>query len=132
MQILHPMTDAMLFSAAELGSNDAGTVRLANGFADKLVDLRLTFAKPMNVNSCCRTPAHNAAVGGSKNSYHLTEGNASDGTCAIDISIPDDTYRHRLVRMATNLGWSVGIYRTFLHLDRRKDYGGGEIVFYGK
>jgi hypothetical protein len=132
MQISHPMTDAVLFSAAELGSKDDGTVRLAHGFAHKLLDLRLTFAKPMKVNSCCRTPAHNAAVGGAKNSYHLTEGNASKGTCAIDIAILDDEYRHRLVRMATDLGWSVGVYRTFVHLDRRKDYGGNEVVFYGK
>lgn len=132
MDITHPMTGAVLFSARELGSRDDGTVKLADGFADKLRDLRLKFAKPMRVNSCCRTPAHNDAVGGSRQSYHLTEGNRSDGTCAIDVHSYDDAYRHRLVRIATDLGWSVGVYPTFVHLDRRKDFGGGEIVFYGK
>jgi len=131
MEITHPMTDAVLFSAAELGSRDDGTVRLADGFAEKLMDLRLTFARPMKVNSCCRTPAHNDAVGGSRNSYHLTEGNASDGTCAIDVHSYDDQYRHRLIRIASDLGWSIGVYRTFVHLDRRVDYGAREIAFHG-
>lgn len=132
MEITHPVTGAVLFSASELGSKDDGTIRLAEGFADQLRDLRLQFGKPMRVNSCCRTPAHNDAVGGSRGSYHLTEGNASDGTCAIDIHAYDAKYVHRLLRVALSLGWSAGVYSTFVHLDRRADFGSKPIVFYGR
>jgi len=131
MEIRNPVTDAVLFSHDELAARD-GTVKLAEGFADALLMLRLTFGRPMRVNSCCRTPEHNADVGGGKRSFHLTEGNASDGTCAIDIHVPDDSYRSILVHRALSTDWTVGVYPTFVHLDRRKDFGWTPILFHGK
>jgi len=132
MEIRHPVTDATLFANDELASPDDGTVNLATGFADALLELRLSFGRPMRVNSCCRTPEHNAAVGGSAKSFHLTEGNASDGTCAIDIHVSDDSYRAVLIRIALSQGWAAGVYRTFVHLDRRIDVGWTPILFHGK
>jgi hypothetical protein len=119
-----PLTGRVLFTRAELQSDD-GTVRLAPGFAEALVDLRLGFDRPMVATSACRTPSHNARVGGEAQSFHLTEGNplCPEGACAIDIAVPDNLYRDRLVRIAYERGWSIGHYRNFLHLDRRHKYG---------
>ncbi len=132
MEIRHPVTDDVLFSHDELASRDDGTVKLAKGFDNELLNLRLSFGRPMRVNSCCRTPAHNKAVGGGLMSYHLTEGNLSHGTCAIDIHVPDDSYRAVLVRMALSTNWAVGVYPTFVHLDRRSDFGKSPLLFHGK
>lgn len=132
MNIYHPGTEAVLFTAAELASQDDGTIRLVPGFATALTRLRVAMDEPMVVTSCCRTPARNAAIGGSPRSYHLTEGNASNGTCALDVRVPDDIYRLKLAMLAMETGWTVGVYRTFLHLDRRLDFGAEPFLFYGK
>lgn len=129
--IINPMTDKILFTVDEL-SSDHGYMRFAEGFIPALRDLRLTFGRGMTVNSCCRTPEHNARVGGSQNSYHLSTGNISDGTCAIDVAVPDDSYRLILVEKAMRAGWSVGVYRRFVHLDRRSDFGQTPVMFWGK
>lgn len=122
--ISNPANGQVLFTHEELQSDD-GTVRLASGFGNALLDLRMSFGQPMKVNSCCRTLEHNRRVGGSTRSFHLTEGNplCSGGTCAIDIAVPDDSYRYLLMDRAIRSGWSVGVYRTFLHLDLRQRYG---------
>lgn len=132
----HPGTGAVLFTRAELACrSDGTTMRFARGFLGHLLNLRMALDRPMAVrpeNSCCRTPAHNAKIGGAAASYHLTEGNASDGCCAVDVHSPDDAYRHRLVALALAHGWSVGVYRSFVHLDRRVDFGAPAVVFWGK
>lgn len=132
MNIYHPVTEAVLFTAAELASPDDGTIRMAPGFVAALTKLRVAMDEPMVVNSCCRTLAHNKAVGGAAASYHLTTGNASNGTCAIDIRVPDDIYRLKLAMLAMERFWTVGVYRTFLHLDRRIDSNAEPFLFYGK
>lgn len=130
--IEHPMTGAVLFTHEELASDDE-TVRLAPGFQNALLDLRLTFGRPMRVNSCCRTPEHNKRVGGASSSFHLTSGNplCLQGTCAIDIVVPDGSYRYLLLNKAIQAGWSVGVYKTFLHLDRRSDFGHPPVAWWG-
>ncbi len=130
--IQHPDTGATLFAEHELASPDDGTIKLAAGFADALRDLRVTFGRPMRVNSCCRTPTWNRKVNGHLMSYHLTQGNLSHGTCAIDIHIPTDAYRAELVRLALNADWTVGVYPRFVHLDRRADIGRPRVLFHGK
>lgn len=42
--------------------------------------VRNSFCRPIVINSCYRSPQVNAAVGGSRTSYHLTG-------CAVDLSI---------------------------------------------
>jgi hypothetical protein len=136
LPIQHPANGAVLFSVKELACrSDGQTYRFAEGFPERLLELRMVLARPMKIgpqNSCCRTPTHNAVIGGAPGSFHLTEGNASDGTCAIDVHVPDDQYRRKLASLALSLGWSVGVYPTFLHLDTRGDYGLPSVLFYGK
>lgn len=108
------------FSAQELRCKSSGKLILAKGFADQLLALRLAFNRPMVVTSACRSKEHNARVGGAKNSFHICD--TGRGCCAVDIATTDPLYRTALVQLALNSGWSVGISRTFVHLDRRIDY----------
>lgn len=112
------------FTFDELKCKGTGIVLLAVGFADKLEELRTQFNKPMIVNSCCRTPEYNKQIGGHPKSMHLTDNPYwnTGGACAIDIHCSSDGYKIRLRQLALDLGWSVGVYDTFLHLDRRSDY----------
>ena len=112
------------FTHVELACKDTGKVLLANGFADKLAELRATYNKPMIVNSCCRSFKYNRKIGGTKGSFHVYDKPyyPTGGTCAIDIHMPNSKNKGDLIAIAWSLGWSIGIYRNFLHLDRRSDY----------
>lgn len=112
------------FTDIELKCRCCGELKLEHGFRDKLEQLRIVYGKPMVVNCAYRCVVHNKEVGGSKNSYHLKG-------MAIDVHCPDGRDRHKLVGLAIGLGWSVGVYKTFLHLDRRIDEGVEAVVFYG-
>jgi len=112
------------FTAKELQCPQSGIVKLAPGFDVKLDELREAYGAPLHVNSCCRSTAHNANVGGADNSFHIydRQGRGVQGTCAIDIRMTDGKSRWRLANIAMELGWSVGVAKGFLHLDRRTDY----------
>lgn len=40
-------------------------------------------------------------------------------TCAVDVKMVDGPARGRLIELAWDHGWSIGIAPGFLHLDRR-------------
>jgi hypothetical protein len=115
-----------LFSEDELRCKGSGKLILAPGFADHLKELRVRFDEPMTVNSCCRSAEHNRAVGGHPRSLHVCDNPywPTGGCCAIDIGIHHRSpeYRVKLVRVALEMGWAVGIHSGFIHLDRRTDY----------
>lgn len=104
----------------------AGKLVLAPGFAEKLKELRLEFGLPMTLSSCCRCSEHNRQEGGNAGSFHLTENIKwkVPGTCAIDVVRRGAEYDRKLLSTALTLGWSIGIAKTFIHLDRRSDYTG--------
>lgn len=112
------------FTREELACRTTGGLVLAEGFAEKLLELRTTFNKPMPVTSCCRSSDYNKKIGGSLNSFHIYDSARYGfiGTCAIDIAIKDPTDKGDLMTMAWQLGWSIGVHKNFLHLDRRIDY----------
>jgi hypothetical protein len=59
----------------------------------------------------------------SPNSFHKIGNDKWDtDTCAVDIAIPNSVFRKDLIKRAIDLGWTVGVARTFIHLDRRIDY----------
>lgn len=111
---------SILFSDEELACKATGIVRLAPGFVDELKALRLEFARPMTVTSCCRSAEHNTRIGGHGRSLHVYDHNARglDGAAAIDVLVPARD-RGPLVMLAWQRGWSVGVARAFVHLDRR-------------
>lgn len=78
-----------------------------------LQTLRYYCNAPLHVNSGCRCKAHNAAIGGEPDSYHLR------GMAADIHGMPI----HELVRLAEHipmfLRGGIGTYPTFVHLDVR-------------
>lgn len=115
------------FTDAELACKCCGVVRLAHGFGEQLDALREAWGVSMLLTSACRCRKHNAAVGGKPNSFHRFDKVSSDpyytpGTCAVDVSISDGPSAWRLAKLAMDNGWSVGVNKTFLHLDRRSVY----------
>ena len=122
------MTDwTHYFSHNEIACRCCGVLQVMDTFPDKLLDLREAWEKPMVVNSCCRCQKHNDSGGGKPASFHLFSQKALtgiDATCAIDIGTASMTpgERHDFVKLAMNKGWSIGVAKTFIHLDRRADY----------
>lgn len=114
------------FTFSELKCPSSNVVKLATGFAEALLSLRLAYDEPMHVNSCCRSKIHNESLtNASKNSFHIYDREGIDnidGTCAIDIHMVDSIQRAKLIRIALNKNWCVGINKTFIHLDRRMDW----------
>ena len=88
-------------------------------FLVKLDELRHRCGFPLSLNSTYRTHSYNLSVGGSPNSQHLL-GKAADVHCE------DSRKRAVLVREALNLGLTVGVYQTFVHVDNRD----GQLMFY--
>ena len=116
------------FTPKELWCPSTEIVKLADGFGESLDSLREKFGKPMTLTSACRTSAHinwllERGYPASKNSFHLID-NPKYGTdtCAVDVSIPDSVYRKDLLQAALEEGWTAGVAKSFLHIDRRADY----------
>ncbi len=115
----------ILFTHEELQCPETKEVVLHPGFGEALAKLRQTFGRPMIVNSCCRSAAHNEGIGGHIRSLHVYDKphHQALGTLALDVKRQDGLYAYQLVRLATEIGWSVGVARTFIHLDRRTMVG---------
>ena len=111
----------VLFHRQELACKRTDVVRLHPGFSEALARLRMSFGQPMRVNSCCRSAEYNEEIGGHERSLHVYDESfhAAFGTLAIDIQRKHGLYAHQLIRLALDMGWSVGVARTFIHLDRR-------------
>ncbi|PCJ23198.1 MAG: hypothetical protein COA94_08490 [Rickettsiales bacterium] len=112
------------FKHKELACPQTNQLILADGFAAKLLQLRIAFNQSMIITSCCRSKAYNREVGGHPRSLHVYDKpyHNTDGTCAIDIAVTNTTTKAQLMQLAWNLGWSIGINEKFLHLDRRTDH----------
>jgi hypothetical protein len=110
------------FTEDELRCKGSGELNLAPGFLGMLIHLRTWVARPLIVTSCCRSKEHNTAVGGHPKSLHLTQNERSiNGTMAIDISTTEWSLEvlEEFENDARAAGWSVGIAKTFIHLDAR-------------
>ncbi len=124
------------FTVAELACPTSGQITLADGFIDDLEALRRAYGRPMAVTSACRSGEHNEwlqarGYAASPNSLHLI-GNAKYGTdtCAVDIKRPAGGDLAQLIEIALSTGWSVGLAKTFVHLDRRERYTSLDRTFY--
>lgn len=90
-------------------------------FVMHLQMIRDEFGKPMIISSGIRCSEHNREVGGVLGSFHTV----FLGAKAADILVSDPKDRHIIVRLATELGLSVGIAGHYIHLDSRQE----EIIF---
>jgi hypothetical protein len=116
------------FTEEELQCPSGKVVKLAEGFGQKLDELRDALNRPISLTSACRTTAHinwllQRGYPASTNSFHLID-NPKYGTdtCAVDVTIPDSEYRKELIKLALDEGWTVGVAKSFTHIDRRSDY----------
>ena len=126
-------SDALpFFSKAELQCKGSDLLLLHDSFAAHLPALRARWG-PIRVTSACRSREHNKAVGGHPRSLHLTHNDHYQivGTLAADIWWSDWEPMAQLdfARLAHDAGWSVGLNRTFVHVDRRIDIGLRSRVF---
>lgn len=121
------------FSERELACKGSGVIKLDPRFAAALPELRRAWGSALVPTSVCRTPEHNAAVGGHPRSLHLTENpvHPSQGAMAADIAWrmwPTDR-KMAFARLAWRMGWTVGLHDGFCHVDRRADIGLSRSVF---
>lgn len=129
------MSEAIIFNGTtyftedELRCKGSGKIQLSKHFPDQLLALRIAYGNPMIITSGCRSMKHNENIGGAKNSFHILDHPDRDGTAAVDVKATDGVTRKELIQLALNMGWSVGIADTFIHLDRRVDFGYDQIVF---
>ena len=107
-------------------------MRLAPGFGEAPEQLQIKFDAPIYLTSACRSPSHNTKVRGHPRSLHLTinEHHTTSGTCAVDAVATDGQYRAKLISLALDQEWSVGVASNFIHLDQRSRYCGLPQVLY--
>ena len=94
-------------------SNNCGFDTVDKQLIDYLEAIRTHFGRPVHITSACRCPAHNEAVGGSKNSLHL-QGRAADIQVKETDPIEVQYFAQGLV-----LHGGVGSYKGFTHIDSR-------------
>ena len=107
------------FNTAEFESRDGkpspyGETVVHRELIVRLNAIRSRFGKPIIVNSGYRSPDHNKAVGGVKNSFHVQG-------LAADIRPEDLKDLPELQKIADELNphGGVGFYNTFVHVDVR-------------
>lgn len=113
------------FSASEFACKDGSETPcevLVNlkEVALNLQVLRDHFDRPIKINSGYRSPSHNKAVGGAKNSQHVL-GKAAD---IVVIGIPVLEVHatiENLIKAGKMKNGGLGLYRNFVHYDVR-DY----------
>ncbi|WP_418497706.1 YcbK family protein [Duodenibacillus massiliensis] len=107
------------FDTRELASKDGapspyGEQQVRSELLFLLNRIRTKWGRPIIVNSAYRSPAHNAAVGGVENSYHV-KGLAAD----IRPESLDDLSELQDLCLELNGDGGVGLYNTFVHVDAR-------------
>ena len=123
------------FNEEELCCPTSKEVLLHRGFGEALDELREAYDNPIPVSSACRSTEHlnwllQRGYPASKNSLHLMVNKKHNcNTLAIDTPVGDSRTRKELIETALGLGWSVGVARTFLHLDRRDFIDLPQIVY---
>lgn len=81
--------------------------------------LRDYIDEPLHINSGYRSPAHNARVGGKKNSYHL-KGMAADITAKSYTPKKLAQIIEKLIAEGKVKFGGLGLYPGFCHVDLRK------------
>lgn len=90
--------------------------------------IRATVGKAITIGSAYRTPTHNRAIGGARNSQHV-EGRA------LDLYPPADWNLERFYRVIRHLAgdpasqiFGLGKYPTFVHIDIRPPRADGRLT----
>lgn len=102
------------FSPRELASKREGALKLDTAAMDRLQRLRDSLGKPILITSAYRSPAHNRAVGGARNSYHM-DGMAFD----VRMDNHDPVAFERAARAVGFTGFGHYVHNGFMHIDTR-------------
>jgi len=115
------------FTKKELACQGTGVIALDIRFAIALPALRHAWGKPLTPTSVCRHPVHNSQIGGHPRSLHLTDNPEwpTYGCMAADIAWGhwSGAEWRQFCALAWDTGWSIGLSKTFVHIDRRADIG---------
>lgn len=105
------------FRVVEFASKDGSNrVKVSVKLIRLLEHMRVLTGQPIHINSGYRTPEHNAKVGGSPKSQHLT-GKAADIVIGAGNNIG---HALKAAILAESLGATgIGLYNTFTHIDVR-------------
>ena len=121
------------FTVSEFASKDgADEVKIDLLLVQHLETIRQHFGKPVTVNSGYRTPAHNAAVGGVKDSYHVKGMAADIGVQGVKSK---DVAQYAESLKIGGIGWYEK--SNFVHIDTRsgcvrwKDTGNNVVKTFG-
>lgn len=143
LTILCPLTGKVVFSHSELvcGKNDPkhGEGYVPAETRARYGLLRFLIRDSIWVNSCCRSKVYNDSIAGaSSRSNHVFDEPyyRKRGGIAMDIGYRRGNkkrsmgYIENLITKAWELGFSIGIYNTFLHIDDRTVIDGRpQVVF---
>lgn len=128
--------NARHFTFDELVDEHSGRLILAPGFIGESDSLREAYGHPMPVTDGCRSDEAvewliRRGYPASRSSFHLMK-NEKYGTacCAIDVARPVGPRLAKLIRCALVRHWSVGLGKTFVHLDRRAEHSSMPQTFY--
>jgi uncharacterized protein YcbK (DUF882 family) len=106
---------APFFKPAEFNLDGVPVIdKMNSAFLLIIVELRRRCGFPFVLNSTWRSAEKNRKVGGAKDSMHL-KGRA------VDIAVGNGTQRAILLKMALEMGLSVGIMVNAVHVDNRED-----------
>lgn len=98
--------------------------KMDKDFLERLDRVRHYCGFPFKINSSYRSSEYNKKIGGVDKSTH-TYG------LAVDVHCTDGVRRARLVKVALEFGLSVGVYKTFIHLDFRTRIKKPQVCFRG-
>jgi len=117
----------MKFTREEFACPTTGELEFAPDFLGSLHELRTVYNKPMVVTSGCRSYEHNAkliqeGLPASPSSFHLISNQKYNcNTCALDVARMNGPDLGEFLFIAWSRSWSIGLAKTFIHLDRRID-----------
>lgn len=124
------------FSFDEFVDDISGDLIVAPGFINESDELREAYGHPMVVTDGCRSDDKvewliRRGYQASRSSFHLMR-NEKYGTacCAMDVARPPGPQLVKLLRCALVRHWTVGVGKTFIHLDRRAQYSSMPQTFY--
>lgn len=102
------------FYEHEFDSPDTGECKMDSKFMTVLQALRTKVGVKFIITSGYRTPEYNALKKGEDDSLHL-KGLAAD----VSHETWDGLTKHRFIREASEMGFSIGIYPRHFHIDFR-------------
>jgi len=109
------MNDYKYFKISDFDCQETGVNFMEDEFIKKLDHLREACGWPFVVTSGFRDTSHSAEINKANGGGYHTKG------VAADIAVSNGKQKHDIVKHATAMGFSVGIAKTFVHVDTRMD-----------